>query len=610
MVSMNLAKASPVTDLAAAPIMVNLGNVKNSPNSVFLNRAKQGAGWLTPSGTAWPTVNLTSSGEIASLPSGITEAWRYLMLLPTTTTADITSINAIEAGQFRLTWTGGPTTCTISGVTVNSTGTRSVTFTTTGVNNFLATFSSLDTLGFPSDLVMVRTADLALYDAGEIFDPDFLAPLTSEKFEAFRFMEWAGLNETTAIMGAAEVDWADRSTTSSVSWWICPVEIMVALCNKVMVSPWFCMPHQSTTDYWTQHATYVRDNLHPDLVARYELSNEGWNSIYPQYAYFLSQGQALFGTSVGDEHVHYYGYKMAQLASTLDTVYGSNRRHLMVGAWSVFHAEGATMLTATRWQTLDPTNYIAPHSVIDEMAIAPYYGGTVAGNATIWTTFAASGEAAAAAHINSFIPAALATSKGYVTSWKTVADSYSLPLISYENGLHVELNYSSNVNLRMSEFTVPNGNAYTVGERVNQTGTSATALVLSKSATGLVLDTEATPAFNATGVLTGVSSGAAQTPTALAQYNPKSGVVELFEVASYNADSAAYFTDHMTNCREAGMRYFALFNHMTVFSKYGAFGLQRWNGDENLRKVAVDDWITANPRSWPQINKRRVVTWP
>jgi hypothetical protein len=157
----------------------------------------------------------------------------------------------------------------------------------------------------------------------------------------------------------------------------------------------------------------------------------------------------------------------------------------MIGAWSVFPVEGSTMLNATRWLTREPAAYIAPHSVIDEMAIAPYYGANIAGQATIWTTFVASGEAAAAAHINSFIPAALVTAKGYVSSWKTVADSYSLPLVSYENGYHVECHYSSNVNLRLSEFTLPNGNAYTVGERVNQTGTGATALVLSKTATGI-----------------------------------------------------------------------------------------------------------------------------
>ena len=227
MVSLTLGKASPVTELAAAPLMANVGAIEFSPNSIFLNRAKQDSGWLTPTYAPWPTINLTTAKEIASLPSGVTSALRLLFRLPTTTAADIASINAVEAGQFRLTWTGGPTTCGLTGATVDSAGTRSVTFTIAGINNTTATFSSLDTLGVPSALVVVRVVDLALYDAGEIFDPDFLTPLTAAKYEALRFMEWGDINYSP------EINWADRAIVGSATWQVCPVEIMVALCNKL-----------------------------------------------------------------------------------------------------------------------------------------------------------------------------------------------------------------------------------------------------------------------------------------------------------------------------------------------------------------------------------------
>lgn len=603
MTVLSIAKASPITDTAAPPLMVNLGGISAAPQGIFINRLRQMSGWLKPDYNAWPAENLDADSEIASLPAGVTSATRWLFLGPVTTQTGRDGINASEAGEYRLTWTGGPTTCTLFNATASATGTRSVTFTIASVSNVSATFASLNTLGFPRDVALVRASNIARFNNGEIFDPLFLQGLPITHYAALRFMDFQRTN------GSTIANWSDRTPVASPSWINCPVEIMVALSNETGISPYFCMPHLSAEDYWAQFATYVRDNLDPSLTARYTWSNEVWNFGFSQTGAAQTAGAALFGTNDGSEYLHYYGYKMAQLSRVIDGVYGANKRYLMVFEVQAAGA-GTTALVASKWLAVDPDNYIAPHSVVDEIAIAPYYANSVGGDAGIWDTFAASGEAAAVAYIDTKMPATLASSKGWVQSWKAIADTYGLPLSSYENGLHLELNTSHNRNLYKTEFTVPDGNAYIVGERVTQTGTSATALVLSKTAGGIVLDTEATPAFNSTGVLTGATSGQAQTPTALIDYNPKDGVEALFEEASYNDAAGARYAEHMTNCRDAGMRYFNVFTQLGQFNKYGPWALQRWHGDENPRKVAVDDWVTTNPRNWPQINRRRAVTWP
>lgn len=606
MTTLTLVKAQPISEIADPPLFVNLNSPGSSANGIFINLIRQRGPWRKTDLSGWPAENLDANGEIASLPAGVTSATADLYLAPVTTSTGRTGILIEGGGAYTFTWVGGPSTCTLSGITADSSGTRTVTFTMVNMGiNIFAVFNNLDTLGLPTQLTLVKNSNLALYAAGEVFDPLFLAMLSNTKYAALRFMDWERTNNATIV------NWSEKPTAAFKSWSNVPLSVSVDLCNKTGIAPYFCMPHTSNEDYWTQHATYVRDNLNPALTARYTWSNEVWNWGFAQTGAAQTAGAALFGTNDGNEYLHYYGYKMAELSRVLDGVYGSNRRYLMVfEAQAAGYGNATALLLASKWLAVDPDNYIAPHSVVDEISIAPYYANSVGGDAGIWTTFAASGEAAAVAYIDTLMPASLAGSKGWVSSWKAIADGYSLPLISYENGLHLELNTSHNANLYKTEFTVPDGNAYTVGERVTQTGTSATALVLSKTATGIVLDTEATPAFNSTGVLTGATSGQAQTPTALINYNPKDGVEALFEEASYSAAAGARYAEHMTNCRDAGMRYFNVFSDLRPFNKFGPWGLQRWHGDENPRKVAVDDWVTANPRNWPQINRRRAVTWP
>lgn len=138
-----------------------------------------------------------------------------------------------------------------------------------------------------------RADQEALLDSGEIFNPEFLRVI--EGAHVIRFMDWMKTNWST------EEEWADRPKVSDVTWAPGetvsgvrvnkgpPVEIMVALANKIGADPWFCMPHMATDEYVTEFATIVRDTLDPTLRANVEYSNETWNFGFGQYGWLRTQ---------------------------------------------------------------------------------------------------------------------------------------------------------------------------------------------------------------------------------------------------------------------------------------------------------------------------------
>lgn len=133
------------------------------------------------------------------------------------------------------------------------------------------------------------STDEAALDSGEIFTPEFVTK--SSGYDTFRFMKWTGIDTQTV-----QINWADRVPQSYVFWYgsrinatqnACdpnaaqdgvPVEVLVALCNKINANGWFCMPGIVTDDYITQFATLVHSTLNSNLKVYVEYANEIWNS--------------------------------------------------------------------------------------------------------------------------------------------------------------------------------------------------------------------------------------------------------------------------------------------------------------------------------------------
>ncbi|MBM4037789.1 MAG: hypothetical protein FJ290_04680 [Planctomycetes bacterium] len=94
----------------------------------------------------------------------------------------------------------------------------------------------------------------------------------------YRFMDWMHTN------GSEVAEWADRPKMSDATWTIrgVPLEVMIDLCNRQLINPWFCMPHKATDDYVRQFATQVRDTLDPTLHVYVEYSKRFGTTSSPR----------------------------------------------------------------------------------------------------------------------------------------------------------------------------------------------------------------------------------------------------------------------------------------------------------------------------------------
>ena len=138
------------------------------------------------------------------------------------------------------------------------------------------------------DLEVVPEQLLAAYAQGERFNPLWLDKLVP--FSALRFMDWMKTNQ------GEQTTWARRPEPEDLTWAYrgVPVEVMVALANRLQADPWFNLPHRADDEYVRRFAEVVRDQLAPGLVARFEYSNEVWNWGFPQAQFANGAGRYLW----------------------------------------------------------------------------------------------------------------------------------------------------------------------------------------------------------------------------------------------------------------------------------------------------------------------------
>lgn len=207
--------------------------------------------------------------------------------------------------------------------------------------------------------------------ATEIFNPVFLERI--KPFAMLRFMDWMGTNNSK------QQDWANRPTLESATFATAgvPVEWMVALANRLGVSPWFCMPHQATDDYIENFARLVKEQLDPSLEVYVEFSNEVWNWGFEQSHYALQQGQSRWGEDKGDAFMQWYGMRAAQMSDIWNAVFADQRDRVI-----------SIMATQTAWLGLENSVLDCPLWVaegnqpcyqhdIDAYAVTGYFSGNM-----------------------------------------------------------------------------------------------------------------------------------------------------------------------------------------------------------------------------------------
>lgn len=257
------------------------------------------------------------------------------------------------------------------------------------------------------------------------FHPRFLERW--REFNTFRFMDWQETN------GSKQRDWKDRPKPEHATYTRhgVPVEVMVDLCNRLKINPWFCMPHEATDDYIRQFALLVKRNLDPSLKIYVEYSNEVWNGMFAQNRYAQQQAKALgLGPTERpwEGAAMFYGRRSVEIFGLWEEVLGGRDRLVRVIAWQAaggsYWSDKMVLAPGETWRHCDA------------LAIAPYISfmpsptskNTPADEVARWSV----------AQVLDYTETnALPECIGWMKTQKQVADKYHLKLLCYEAGQHL-----------------------------------------------------------------------------------------------------------------------------------------------------------------------------
>jgi len=154
-----------------------------------------------------------------------------------------------------------------------------------------------------------------------------------------------------------------------------PVEMMVALANRVGADPHFNMPAAFEDEYAREFAAYVKKHLAPNLRASVEYSNETWNWGFPQAHYVNVRGRELWPDE-GSAYVQYAGSRMQHQCRLWKEVFGDEKQRVrcLMTPQTGWPDMARNMLDCPQWQRLHP-ELGACGDVADAVAITGYFAG-------------------------------------------------------------------------------------------------------------------------------------------------------------------------------------------------------------------------------------------
>jgi hypothetical protein len=444
---------------ANSPLGINLNFVSYyDPEQPFLNMFKTtGITQSTP--TAWSTrttgnnvetheeqyLQLDSDGYPTSLKVGASDPNSQLFgQVCTLILNDLGNSNEgtglpYRAGQYVILYDGnGTISVSDDGSMVSTSPGRDVFNVAHPSHNGVYICITSSTPGnYVRNIRVVKAEEESLLDAGQIYTPAFLGLL--QNFRVIRAMQWLKMDENPGPTG----NWAQRPLMSNAGWGSylgVPVEAVVDLCNAVSADCWLNIPISADDNYINQMATLVHQQLGSTQKVYVELSNEVWNSGYPQYQYAINQGLAQWpsNTNAVLANRNWYGMRTAQMCDIWAQVWGSDdsRVHCVLGAQAAVTWTATDSLNCPLW-TQAPCY---KHHVTD-VAIAPYFNfwsgvpstwssldeSTVLND--IFTQFSSGGVIPGA-----ITGGALAQTSSWEAAYKTALAPYGLPFIAYEGG--------------------------------------------------------------------------------------------------------------------------------------------------------------------------------
>ena len=215
------------------------------------------------------------------------------------------------------------------------------------------------------NIEIVHEDHIAAYEAGAIFNPDWLARI--DGVTVLRFMNFMRTNSSTLQ------HWQDRPQMDDHVWTRkgLPLEALIALANTTGIEPWFNVPHLADDDFIEQMARMIHDRLDPDLRAWIEFSNETWNHDFAQARAALEAAEARWGNS--NLWQEWNAMRAAQMVQIFDTVYVDDPDRLKrVLATQTGWLGLEEQLEARHWRAEDPANPFPP-DLFDAYAITGYF---------------------------------------------------------------------------------------------------------------------------------------------------------------------------------------------------------------------------------------------
>jgi len=260
------------------------------------------------------------------------------------------------------------------------------------------------------------------------FHPLFLRRWSG--FNTFRFMDWMETN------GSKVSRWEDRPAPDRYTWTErgIPLEVMIDLCNRLKVNPWFCMPHLADDGYVRKFAEMAKAKLDPALKVHVEYSNEVWNGMFEQTRHARKKAVEL-GIGPKDRPWEggcmYYARRSIEIFKAWEEVFGGRERLVRVLAWQA--ASGAYWTDGMLLSRDDSAKQA------DALAIAPYV--TMCVPAKSDKAGALTADAVAGWTLEQLMDhveqKALPGSLKWIADQKKVADKHGLKLLAYEGGQHL-----------------------------------------------------------------------------------------------------------------------------------------------------------------------------
>ncbi|MFQ5568317.1 MAG: T9SS type A sorting domain-containing protein [Rhodothermales bacterium] len=425
-----LLSVSSVSLAQEAPrqIGINLYNIGPwDPQLLFVDVMKQSQGWLVQdvAGIEWSIDTVEVPTRADGYPSHVpfvqgTDSFRVH------TTMVASQPHAYPGGEYTLLFEG-------TGEIFIDWDVDDLTFTTPNTPHSF----QVNPTSFGIHLTIVRSDINDPVRNIRVILPGFLSNYESQPFHP-GMLELLSYFSVVRFMKPLEVeespiqDWSERTTPEDATQWNIArggmaVEYIADLCNTLGVDAWVTLPYRANDTYVREFARVLRDRLNSDLKIYVEYGNENWNADYASYQYTRSMGVDLGldadSTRAG---LKYAVQRSIEIFDLFTDEFGGDTRLVKVLSAPVWISVGEAMMAASA----DPS--INPGQVeIDALAIAPYFGWELG------YRLHESGRAATigAGEVLDSLEAQMAAEvTGWITDYRTLADSYDVELIAYEGG--------------------------------------------------------------------------------------------------------------------------------------------------------------------------------